>query len=355
MPAISPASGPVAVTGASGYIGSWVVLDLLEQGYRVRACVRDRTRPEKVDHLIAMADAGLRGTVEIHEGELFERGSYDRAFADCAAVIHVGAPQGYNQETPQQTYDGCYTETEHVLGSILKAGTVQRVVYTSSFAAVTWPCPEGYVFTEHDWADRDVEAYRGMWSKDNIPTHRHIAYKMAKVGSERMLYAAAEHGGFEAMSILPAYVIGPVMCPNHDQGQSFQYWIKRMAQGDQYGKALAGRMQWTICDVRDVARSHRLCIESDRAGNGSRYIIGPGGTDGILFTWQLRDRMASLMPYLAQVGGEEMVNGRPAEPTRDGQRAFGLLALEELGLVPRRVDDTIRDTVDSYFRIGLLP
>jgi uncharacterized protein YbjT (DUF2867 family) len=27
--ALSPASGPVAVTGASGYIGSWVVQDLV--------------------------------------------------------------------------------------------------------------------------------------------------------------------------------------------------------------------------------------------------------------------------------------------------------------------------------------
>ena len=167
MPAISPADGPVAVTGASGYIGSWVVRDLLGEGYRVRACVRDAARPEKVDHLLDLAD-GRRGRIEIHEGDLWKRGSYDRPFADCAAVIHVAAPLGYNGENPQQTYDGCFVQTEHVLGSILKAGTVQRVVYTSSFAAVTYPCPGGYVFTERDWADRDTEAYGGAWSTDNI-------------------------------------------------------------------------------------------------------------------------------------------------------------------------------------------
>ena len=62
MPPISPASGPVAVTGAAGYIGSWIVRDLVEAGYNVRACVRDRSAPSKVDHLLAFnSDASLRG------------------------------------------------------------------------------------------------------------------------------------------------------------------------------------------------------------------------------------------------------------------------------------------------------
>ena len=48
---ISPSDGPIAVTGASGYIGSWIVKDCLEQGYTVHACVRDKNKAEKIDHL----------------------------------------------------------------------------------------------------------------------------------------------------------------------------------------------------------------------------------------------------------------------------------------------------------------
>ena len=303
-----------------------------------------------------MNNLGLRGNVEIREGELFSPGSYDAPFSECAAVIHTGAPQGYNKETPQQTYDGCFIRTHHVLNSVLKAGSIKRFVYTSSFAAVTYPCEEGYVFTEQDWADEHTGKFGDMWNKDNIPTHRHIAYKMAKCGSERLLYKAAEEdGNFETMGILPAYVIGPVMCANHDQGESFQNWIKRMLQGNQYGKVPNGRMQWTICDVRDVARSHRLCIESTRSDNGSRYINGPVDLDGVLFTWQLREKMHALLPQIKNIGGEEMVDDLPAKQTPDKQRAFGFLAQQELGLTPYRVEDTIRDTANSYFRIGLLP
>lgn len=49
------------MTGASGYIGSWVVYDLMQQGYQVRARVRDTSKPEKVDHLLSMNDTDLRG------------------------------------------------------------------------------------------------------------------------------------------------------------------------------------------------------------------------------------------------------------------------------------------------------
>ena len=65
MTAISPADGPVAVTGASGYIGSWTVQDLVEEGYDVRACVRDTTKPEKVDHLLLADRARIEPTVEV--------------------------------------------------------------------------------------------------------------------------------------------------------------------------------------------------------------------------------------------------------------------------------------------------
>ena len=59
--AVSPADGPIVVTGASGYIGAWIVRDCVEQGYTVRACVRDAANPAKVDHLLKLNSAGFGG------------------------------------------------------------------------------------------------------------------------------------------------------------------------------------------------------------------------------------------------------------------------------------------------------
>ena len=83
MPAITPTSGVdgspplVAVTGASGYIGSHVVAELLRRGYRVRAVVRDASNQAKVAHLKALpAGAGQLDTLlwyRANHGECWAR------------------------------------------------------------------------------------------------------------------------------------------------------------------------------------------------------------------------------------------------------------------------------------------
>ena len=353
--AVTAADGPIAVTGSSGYIGSWIVQDLAEQGYTVRACVRDVTQTGKVDHLLAMNDAGLPGQVELASGDLFNPGSYDDAFKDCSAVLHAGATVGYNRETPQEVYDGCFTEVEHVLESAIRGGALKRFVFTSSFAAVGHPRPEGYVFTESDWCGDNLEGYRGAWTEDNIPKNRDIAYAMAKARAERMMYEIAEKdGSFDAMAILPLHVIGPLMCANHDQGWSWQNCMKFMWLGKEYKKSRGGRMLWNNVDVRDVGRAHRLCAESSNAKNGSRYILSAADPTGELFTWQMQAKMRELFPDIAEVGGEEMDGTEPAEHTYDSPRSYCTLAIDELGLETYSIDETIKATGNSYIKLGLV-
>ena len=54
MPAVRSSDGPVAVTGASGYVGSHVVIALMKRGYTIHACVTDLNNPDKTKPLLAL-------------------------------------------------------------------------------------------------------------------------------------------------------------------------------------------------------------------------------------------------------------------------------------------------------------
>ena len=178
---------------------------------------------------------------------------------------------------------------------------------------------------------------------------------MAKANSEKMIYELAEtEGTFSAMAILPLHVIGPIMCANHDQGWSWQNCMKQMAQGKPYKKTKGGRMLWNNVDVRDVARAHRLCIETSTGKNGSRYILSATDRSGELFTWELQSLMEKLFPKLDSIGGEEMADGAPAKTTYDSPRSYCTLAKEELGLTTYSIEETVKATIESYFELGLL-
>ena len=84
-------------------------------------------------------------------------------------------------------------------------------------------------------------------------------------------------------------------------------------QGKPYKGGRDGRMLWNCVDVRDVARAHRLCIETTVGSNGSRYILAASDRNGELFTWQLQALLSSMFPFVSQVGGEEQT------PAREGQ------------------------------------
>lgn len=353
MPVVRPSDGPVAVTGASGYIGSWIVQDLVEQRYTVHACVRDTTTGDKVDHLKAMNETGP-GSVRLFAADLFQPGSYEAAFAGCAGVVHAAAAVGYNKETPQQVFDGCYTQNEHVVAAADKAGTVKRFVFTSSGAAVVHPHPEGYVFTEEDWCEDNRDPSK--WREEDIPKNRDLAYAMAKAKAERMLNAlgAKDDTSFDVVSILPSHVVGPLMCRNHDQGWSWQNCIKQMLQGKPHTKVAGGRMLWNIVDVRDVAAAHRLCLQSSTVSNGARYLLAASDSSAELMTWQLQERLRTLFPHIKEIGGEEMEGSKPAQETHNPPYLYCTRAKQELGLDPKHVDTILGDTGKSFIRLGLV-
>ena len=92
MPAVTSLDGPIAITGASGYVGSHVVIALMKRGYDIRACVTDTSNPVKSTFLNDLNDEHT-GTLALFQANLLNKGSYDEVFNGCSAVLHVGTAE----------------------------------------------------------------------------------------------------------------------------------------------------------------------------------------------------------------------------------------------------------------------
>ena len=355
MPAVTHRDGPVAVTGASGYIGTHVVVALLQRGYAVRACLTDLSNPDKTEHLTALNDQ-YEGSVTLHQANLLDEGSYDAPFADCSAVLHVGTAMGYGgANNPRQVYDGAVNGTRNVLGSVSKAGTVKRFIYTSSFAAISHPAKSGYRFTEADWASDGRAADDPNWNLDNIDQGGEMGYAMAKVETERLANRiAAEDGRFEAISVNPIVVLGPLLSRVHELVGSWQWHLGRTLTGKENQRGW--QHLWNIVDVRDVGESQALMIESDVPQNGDRYQLSATDESGEIDVVEIQTHLQAMFPDYDIGGAPEgyapMVEKYGAVFQAPIARCDK--ARTDLGLETHSVADTLRETAQTMIDLGLV-
>ena len=245
-------AGPiVVVTGASGFVGSHIVRELLDHGYRVRGAVRSPDRVRSEGHLTTLPGSER---LDLLAADLNEPGSYDPLMDQAEFVIHTASPYVVSVADPQRDLvDPSLNGTRSVLESAARAGTVRRIVVTSSFAAVTDE-PEG-LYDEHDWNESS--------------SLRRNPYYYAKTLAERAAWDfASSHSGIRMVSVNPTLVIGPSPVPslNESNGVLAGYTTR------QYPGILS--LRYGLVDVRDVALAHRLAIETE--GASGRYLCTAG-------------------------------------------------------------------------------
>ncbi len=340
---MSEGQGKLAcVTGASGFIGSHVVRELLERGHRVRASVRDPSDEGTSKHLRELPGAAER--LDLFGGDLLKLGSFDEAIAGCEWVFHLASPVFLAARDPQgEIIDPTIQGTNNVLDAVEKTETVKRVGLTSSILAVVDASERRtHTYTEDDWCqDATVET---------------APYPLAKVTAEKAVWERKQKLGFDVTVVNPTLVLGPVLAEMHLRSSPSA--IRSIVRGEYPG---CPKLAWGIVDVRDVAAALLTGIET---GANGRFILNkqsmwmremaqmlkPYYPKLTIRTWQL----PNFFLYLAPLFDKRVSFGYLKRNLGRMDRVDNSKVRRELGLSLRPIDQTLRDTVDSMIERGFL-
>jgi len=244
----------VLVTGGSGFLGGWCVVELLRRGHTVRTTVRDLSRETAVRAAVAsQVDAGER--LSVLAADLLADEGWAEAVAGCDHVLHVASPfPPVQPKDPDELIVPARDGTLRVLRAALDAG-VARVVVTSSVAAISGSGKPvaGRPLDERDWSDPD--------------NPKLTPYARSKTVAERAAWdLVRERGESEKLTTVnPGAIIGPVL---GDDGRSFSLQsIERLLEG----MPAVPRIGFSFVDVRDVADLEIRAMSAPAAG-GERLV-----------------------------------------------------------------------------------
>ncbi|MFC3197829.1 SDR family oxidoreductase [Parapedobacter deserti] len=250
----------VLLTGASGFLGTHTVIQLLEKGYHVLGTLREMERASSIRTVIAKHTDKI-ANLSFAEADLEDSRIWPELTAGADYVIHTASP--FPRELPSHEDELIVPAVNGVL-NVLKASAnagIKRVVITSSAASIIYGKIKenrNGTFSEDDWTDEAHE-------KDLTP------YIKSKTLAEKAAWNFVEkdNSGMELVTICPGAILGPVL--EDDFGTSANIIIKTL---DGSSPALPD-IGFEIVDVRSVAALHIKAMELPAAAN-QRYIAANG-------------------------------------------------------------------------------
>jgi dihydroflavonol-4-reductase len=319
------------LTGASGFVGSAVLRQLLDAGTEVRVLVRSTSSRSNLEGL----------PVKIVTGDLRDEASLQKAIRGCKALYHVAADYRLWTPHPQELYEANVNGSRNLMHAAMD-NQVDRIVYTSSVATLGLH-KDGTPATENTPS-----------TIDDMVGH----YKRSKFLAEVAVQQLIDQDGLPAVIVNPSTPVGP-----RD--------LRPTPTGRMVLDAQCGRMPafvdtgLNIAHVDDVARGHLLAYEKGRIGQ--RYILG--GED-----MMLREILAAIAGLTGQKAPNirlplnlifpvawfseawaGLTHGPEPRVTADGLRMARKLmffnsekAQRELGYEPRPAVEALRDAIEWF-------
>lgn len=339
------------VTGGSGYMASWIIKMLLEEGINVRATVRDPSDIHKVEHLQALARSSA-GELKLFKADLLDAGSFDEPMQGCELVMHTASPffltrtRNPEEELLRPAKEG----TRNVLEAANRTPTVKRVVLTSSVAAIYGDNEEiqrapGGIFTEKDW------------NITSSAVHKPYYYSKTIAEKEALIIAGGQDR-WDLVTIHPSWILGPSLSRRADSTS-----IGTMIQfGDGTFKMGVPELWNGIVDVRDVASAH-IKAGFTPAASG-RHILANGEARLIDIADILRKRFGDGYPFPRRQAPKFLF--WLIAPILDMHRKFASknvgyrvkldnsYSKEDLGMVYIPIEQTVQEHFQQILDDGLL-
>ncbi|PIN05982.1 Flavonol reductase/cinnamoyl-CoA reductase [Handroanthus impetiginosus] len=311
----------VCVTGAAGFIASWLVKLLLEKGYTVRGTVRNPEDPKNL-HLRELDGAEER--LILCKANLNDYESLCEAINGCDGVFHTASPV---TDDPEQMVEPAVNGAKNVIKAAAES-KVRRVVLTSSIGAV-------YMDPNRD-PEKVVD--ETCWSNLEFCKNTKNWYCYGKAVAEQEAWETAKELGVDMVVVNPVLVLGPLL--QQTVNASVAHILKYLTGS---AKTYTNAIQAYV-HVKDVALAHILLFETPAASG--RYLCA----ESVLHRGDVVEILAKFFPeYPIPTRCSDEKNPRKKPYKFSNQK------LKDLGLEFTPVKQCLYDTVKSLQEKGHLP
>jgi nucleoside-diphosphate-sugar epimerase len=252
----------VLVTGASGHVGVFTILEYIRNGYKVHTTIRDiAKKPEVLEMIVKTGSLSKEETERIvfFEADLNKDEKWDVAMDNCDVVCHVAYP--FINGIPYEDLErAAVAGSLYLLKLAADSPTVKHFVFCSSFAAVGLSeYPKDFVITDEIFTDEDSPWIDGYMKSKVVVEKRMWEFINSK---------ETNPSGLTFVSICPFGITGPLPV-----GYTKFVGLPKMLQMAKDGLFEEfPNFYMNVSDVRDLAKSFVKATE-DRKVYGERFLL----------------------------------------------------------------------------------
>ncbi|KAH3915742.1 hypothetical protein HBI56_145920 [Parastagonospora nodorum] len=331
----------VFITGSTGFIGSHVVLQTLNAGYKVLLSVRKEPQIEGLKKLFSDHVSDIDFVVI---PDLSISNAFDSALKDVEYVFHIASPMpGKGNDFKKEYLNPAVQGTTAVLDAAEKVSTIKRVVIVSSvLALVQLDAMVTGNMDVKEGLNHTIAVDPGMEFPEDPVASGGLKYHASKILAHRatLEWVAANKPHFVVVTLHPSMVFGRNLSqtsPDGVDGTNAMLW------GTLYSETPL--FPAVAVDVRDVARAHVSVLDTDFEGKNNEvqeFIISAGEKDGWSWT-NVAKFVKNEYPSL----GTKLEGSFDPPPSIKTPRAE-----EILGLKWKTMEDTIASFLDHQVELG---